>query len=558
KVIRERDDLIKMFQDEAKMLSAWGQAQNNKILEYDGQISILNQIVAARDAQIVELNKAVSERDKEIAGFLIQQVKGKHKKIFAIIKVFARKFKDDALFISRSFHYLQKNGIKKSFLAFAYKIRQRRPTAMLTLSTRSSLQNILNHLGVHLESKQVLAALIDMFGQKETERIMSNIVDVEKFIFTKNSSCDYPIIHTSQLPAPSSKTRKRKILFITAEFPNCHHGGGNRVLNFIKALSADNDIYLCTIFFPQEHKRFFPEVDSSCRDILKIPYDRFGGNQDEIRKWLGPTTIDIVHYEWPRSLENYAADFGKIQIFTFMEAVSWRLLADMKRLAPLSTTWLKKLEELAYTLRLEFVQASKMNARIAVTENDAKFFSELFPFQEYAVLNHGLDFNEFSLPDVDFEPHTLTFVGNYMHYPNAEAMEFFLNEIWGRILKQIPDARIYIVGTNPDGNLRHRSDGKQIIVTGTVADVRPYIQKASVCIAPLISGTGLRGKVIEYAALHRPFVATSIASAGLIFKDGIDYFRADTARDFSDKIIALLKDPQLAKKMAENAYVAAR
>lgn len=486
------------------------------------------------------------------------QTKAARRNALAIIRGVAVKFKNAVLILNKIFYYIQKYGVKESFLTIRYKAKQRRPTIKLDSSTRISLQNILSHLSISLESEQLLTALINMLGQERTSRIMANIVEVEKFIFTKNNGEVYPIIHASQLPIPLPQTRKRNILFITSEFPNPHHGGGNRVLNFIKTLSAGNNIYLCTAFFTNEHEHILPSLASYCREILKIPFGRFGGNQDEIRNWLGATTIDIVHYEWQRSLENYAADFGRTQIFTFMEAVSLRLLMDMERLPPLSAIWLEKLEELAYALWLEFVQASKVDARIAVTKKDAKYFSNLYPFQEYAVLNHGLDFDEFTLPDIEAEPYTLIFVGNYLHYPNADALEFFFNEIWENIRMEIPDIRIYVVGANPPDNLLRRSDGKQIIITGTVADVRPYIQKASVCIAPLISGAGLRGKVIEYAALHRPFVATSIASTDLVFKDGIDYFCADTPLEFSDKIITLLKDPQLARRMAEAAYVTAR
>ena len=267
--------------------------------------------------------------------------------------------------------------------------------------------------------------------------------------------------------------------------------------------------------------------------------------------------MDVVHYEWPRSIENYHKDFGRLHIFTYMEAVSLRLLIDMERTELFSTPWVEKLAELISALRLELVDTAALNARIAVTTKDGDFFREIYPYQLYAVLNHGITFDSFVLNDIEPEDHTLIFVGNFQHYPNAEALEFFFEKIWVNIRKEIPDVRIYVVGTNPTEDLLRRSDGEHIIVTDTVADVRPYIQKASICIAPLISGAGLRGKVIEYAALHRPFVATSIASTDLVFKDGVDYFCADTALEFSDKIITLLKDPQLARKMADTAYVTA-
>ncbi len=579
KVVAERDDQIKTLQEEIGKLGAWGQSQNKKILECEEQIAGLNKVVAERDGKITELNQTITERNLEFGRArgelhsiytskkwkLIMKVaapvlftKAAYRNVLVIIRGVTGKFKSTVLVLNKFFHYIQEKGVKKLFLTIRYRVKQNLQTIKAGSSLPISLQNILNRLNISSNSEQVLNSLINTFGQERTNRIMANIVDVEKFIFKQNNGHIYPLIHASRLPIHLSQIRKRNILFITAEFPSPYHGGGNRVLNFIKTLSKDNNIYLCTAFLTQEHEHIFPSLAAYCRGILKIPFDRFGGNQDEIRKWLGAKTIDVVHYEWPRSLENYVAGLGKIQIFTFMEAVSLRLLMDMERLTPLSVIWLEKFEQLAYALWLEFVQAFKVDARIAVTEKDAKFFSHLYPFQEYSVLNHGLGFDEFTLPDIKAEPHTLVFVGNYLHYPNAEAMEFFFNEIWKNIRKGIPDVRIYVVGTNPTKELLRRADGKQIIITGAVTDVRPYIQKASVCIAPLISGTGLRGKVIEYAALRRPFVATSIASTDLIFKNGVDYFCADTALEFSNKIITLLKDPQLARRMAEAAYVAAR
>jgi glycosyltransferase involved in cell wall biosynthesis len=193
-----------------------------------------------------------------------------------------------------------------------------------------------------------------------------------------------------------------------------------------------------------------------------------------------------------------------------------------------------------------------------VTTKDGNFFRGLYPSQEYAVLNHGITFENFCLPDVESEPHTLVFVGNYQHRPNVDAMEYFFREIWNDILSEVPDTRLYIIGPKPPKEIERFADDGQIIITGGVADIRSYIQKASVCIAPLITGAGMRGKVIDYAALRRTFVATSIATTDLVFRDGVDYFCADTAQEFILKVVSLLKDENRAKLMGETAFETAR
>jgi SAM-dependent methyltransferase/glycosyltransferase involved in cell wall biosynthesis len=428
----------------------------------------------------------------------------------------------------------------------------------LTTAVRASLQNILKRLDISCTANEIISALGEYGNYIKTRQIMANIVEVETFLSAAKNKEVYSLIHAAQLPEASPNTRKKNILFITSEFPDPYHGGGNRVLNFIESLSKHNNVYLCAAFCQSEHEIHLPPVEKYCRSILKIPYENYGGNQEEIREWLNGLPMDIVHYEWLFSLKNYAPDFGKHQIFTYMEAVCLRLLMDMGRLIPLSKEWLDKFEQLSNALQFELVLAAPLHTRIAVTSKDGEFFKKLFPFQEYAVLNHGLNFENFTLPDVEPEPQTLVFVGNYKHYPNADAMHFFFGKIWEDIRNEMPETRIYVVGTTPPSELLQMADGKNIIVTGAVPDVRPYIQKASVCIAPLVTGAGLRGKVIEYAALRRAFVATSIATTDLNFKDGIDYFCADQPAEFSQRIISLLKNPELARQMADSAYHTAR
>jgi GT2 family glycosyltransferase/glycosyltransferase involved in cell wall biosynthesis len=425
----------------------------------------------------------------------------------------------------------------------------------IDFAAQIALQAFLDRLNIPLQSKGVLSALKTDLAENRYSQMLEDLFTVDQFLSAPHTdSTTYPLIQTSTLPEITEKSKRRRILFITSQFPNPYHGGGNRVLNFIKILSQNNDIYLSTCFVPEEDASELKEIERYCHSIQTIDHTQYGGNQVAIRAWLNDTQIDIVHYEWPRALENYDPSFGKIQIFTYMEAVSLRLQMDLEKIQPLSTPWLETLAELSYALCLEIAVAAQLTARIAVTTKDADYFKELYPYQAYSILNHGVIFDEFSLPDVESEPHTLVFVGNYKHYPNADAMEFFFNEIWPGVRKAIPDVRIYVVGPNPHERITRFADDQHVIITGGVSDIRSYIQKASIGIAPLISGAGLRGKVIDYAALHRTFVATSIAVTDMAFMDGIDFYCADTAQEFTQKIIDLLQADQLRSQMSASAF----
>lgn len=465
------------------------------------------------------------------------------------------------LFHTKKKHFsflLRKFPQKLRAVAHPYIRSKRSRVAVLDSMAKVILNQLLAKLGMQGDATSVLALLRSSFGEDMYYQALDNLFTYEQFVTGHLQLTIYPVLQISQLPVITGAQKRRNILFVTAHFPSPYHGGGARVLNFIKSLSKKNNVYLATCFIQAEEKDVLCLVEPYCHSILKIPHSEYGDNRAQIRAWLNGAKMDIVHYEWPRSLENFDRDFGCIQIYTYHEAVSLRLLMDIKNLEPLSLPWLEKLSDMINALRVELVDSSWVDARIVATTKDAEFLSSIYPHQEYSVLNHGVTFDEFHLPDIEPEPATLTFVGNFRHYPNADAMRYFFREIWDDILKDVPGTKIYLVGSGFPREIIRSSDTKKIIVTGRVPDIRPYIQKASVCIAPLITGAGMRGKVIDYAALHRPFVATSIATTDLVFKDGVDYCCADDPKDFSQKVVMLLKNRRLAQSMATSAYQTAR
>lgn len=425
-------------------------------------------------------------------------------------------------------------------------------------SAQTALQGLITHLSIPGDAAGMLSALSTTLGEDKYYRILDDLFTFERAQLALQGSPARELIHTPALPKTPGPARKRKILFITALFPSLYHGGGNHVRYFIKILSENNDIYLATAFSADDDEKALQAVAPYCHSILKIPHWRFGSNQAEIHHWLNGASMDVTHYEWPGSLENYDPAYGKLHIFTYMESISLRTFMDLETLPALSPAWTSKLAELIHYLRVELADTAALDARIAVTTKDGDFFRKLLPGQEFAVINHGVTFDEYTLPDVAPEPFTLVFSGNYAHYPNTDAVTFFFKEIWQNVLKEVPNARIYLAGADPTHNLASYADGQRVILTGAVPDVRQYIQKASICIAPLISGAGIRVKVIEYAALRRTFVATSIATTDLAFKDGMDYLCADTAAEFAQNIITLLKDENMARQMGHSVHETAR
>ena len=149
------------------------------------------------------------------------------------------------------------------------------------------------------------------------------------------------------------------------------------------------------------------------------------------------------------------------------------------------------------------------------------------------------------------EPHTLLFVGDYSHPPNAAAAEVLLTDILPRVRLDLADAALVLVGQHPDRLGALSSPGAT--ATGPVADVGPYLERAALVLAPLWTGGGMRVKVLHALAAGKAVVATPRAVAGLGLRAGEDVAVAGTPAAFAGAITALLRDPDARAAMGAAA-----
>jgi glycosyltransferase involved in cell wall biosynthesis len=137
--------------------------------------------------------------------------------------------------------------------------------------------------------------------------------------------------------------------------------------------------------------------------------------------------------------------------------------------------------------------------------------------------------------------------------PNVDGMLYFLDEIWPLVLEKFPDAALTIVGRRPMPILKERvKNFSSVKLTGTVDDVRPYIEKADVYIVPLRIGGGSRLKILEALSMKKPIVSTSIGAEGLKVANGENILLADSPVDFSNVIGGLFHDSTLRQHLSES------
>ena len=196
---------------------------------------------------------------------------------------------------------------------------------------------------------------------------------------------------------------------------------------------------------------------------------------------------------------------------------------------------------------------SRQQAIFSTSQRDSDIIKRHSPQAKHFVIPNGVDTSFFQYEAVTKDPFSMVFTGAMGYVPNNDGMNFFLEKIFPLIKKQIPEAKIYIVGNNPPPMLlKYQSD--DVIITGFVDDVRPYINRASVYVVPLNMGSGTRLKVVEAMSMKKPIVSTSIGCEGIDVVDNEHLMIKDEPAEFAEAVVELMKNQALCNRLTNNGY----
>lgn len=147
-------------------------------------------------------------------------------------------------------------------------------------------------------------------------------------------------------------------------------------------------------------------------------------------------------------------------------------------------------------------------------------------------------------------------LGTMFWMPNIEGVLWFSREVWPKVVAQIPEATFTVVGKNPPSEIRNISKNgtgrSSIQVTGYIPDPQPYLQKAGVFIVPLLSGGGMRVKIIDAWRWGLPIVSTSIGAEGIQCVPDENILIADDPLAFAQAVVKILQEPSLAERLRLN------
>jgi len=242
-----------------------------------------------------------------------------------------------------------------------------------------------------------------------------------------------------------------------------------------------------------------------------------------------------------------------------VEAAIWRRHADV-RVNPLARAYFR--EQWRRMERFERRECRRFSRVVAVSRADAETIERDYGVTGVSDVPTGVDVEYFrSAGRAEPEAHNLVFTGSMDWLPNEDGIVWFVDEVLPRIHAQVPDVTLTVVGRNPPQRIQAlAARDKRLRVTGSVPDVRPFMERAAVFVVPLRVGGGTRLKIFEALAMERPLVSTTIGAEGLPLQHGVHALIADGADRFADAVVRLLSDRQLAATLARDgaAYVRSR
>ena len=310
-------------------------------------------------------------------------------------------------------------------------------------------------------------------------------------------------------------------------------------------------------------------LGARCASSFFLPLPRIGATLRSLSGFLGGTALTLPYYRdarmrrWVEQLRT-SNDLQHVLVFSsamgqYVEGTGWSAVRRVIDFVDVdSDKWSQYAQTrpwpVSWVYRREAVRLAQEEARLArdcaagvfVSDQEAALFRErnTVPGQRVCAIRNGVDTSYFrptpgcpSPFPVDRE--AVVFTGAMDYWANVDAVQWFVREVWPKVRAQRPRALFAIVGARPS-SATVALGCRDILVTGRVPDVRPFLQAATVVVAPMRVARGIQNKVLEGMAMGRPVVLTSRALEGIAAIPGRDLRLADEPGALADAILAIL------------------
>lgn len=368
------------------------------------------------------------------------------------------------------------------------------------------------------------------------------------------------------------------ILFLTQVLPYPLDAGPKvRAYHLLGALAARRTVVLVSFRRADDAPEAVEHLRGICREVITVPLAR-GPLSDawHLLVALLRRRSFIIQRDQRGALRRLLADLCRRQAFAavhadqlWMAAYATDLPVPLKvldqhnavylifrRLAAAEPNPLKRWlwrREARLLAAVEAAQLAAFHHTLFVSREDRAAIAAVADPAERRLLDERsailpICVDSAALPPLAVDPHArrVTFLGTLFWPPNVEGVLWFAEQVWPLVLAARPEARLTLIGKNPPPAVQALADrsGGSIEVTGYLADPLPLLRQTAAFIVPLLSGGGMRVKILDAWAWGLPVVSTPIGAEGIEVADGTDILIAAEPAAFAAGVIALLGHPE--------------
>lgn len=375
------------------------------------------------------------------------------------------------------------------------------------------------------------------------------------------------------------------ILVVTGDVPaTSGMPGSPRLFNLCRELSSHHRMFLVARGGSEERWRWFSENSEATKVFAKLtrlpdppPFTWRGQQHHRLRQACTFSTL----YRTPEYHQRIREAIGeeilrkKPADLVYVDGLPMTQYLDGRYGVPMAVDlhdsftllygraargeqrWRRKLAlylETRTIARWERSLAQRFGVIITNSTVDEEALRRLMPTGRIVTIPNGVDCEYFASTQNGYGSHRLVFTGVMNYGPNEDAVRYCADEIFPLVREKVPDAEFWVVGADPSTEVRSLSGRHGVHVTGKVADVRPYIQAAGVCVCPMRYGAGIKNKILAAMAMGKPVVSTSMGLEGIEARPGHHVLRADTPGEFAEEVASVLTTEGLARRLGESGH----
>lgn len=364
-------------------------------------------------------------------------------------------------------------------------------------------------------------------------------------------------------------------MFVTCHLPYPPYSGGRRrEFELLRRVGRDFDVTVAAVSkVYEEDSANAPALKPFCRDVFVFAAQPEASSHPEpaqivrhrcpelgayVARAVASGSFELVHAEGFYVMQ-HLPDPCPVPVLLVEQNVEYVLWRQRAETAPRKADRDTAIAEYLRTLEAEVASWGRADLCGALTRADAAIMTSALPGLEVRLVPDGVE-HVAARATVGSAPQgrVVAFAANFAYQPNVDAALYLSREVWPRVLRRVPDARLLLVGNAPPAEVRALDGRHAVVVTGRVPSIDPFLAKASVVVCPLRIGGGIKVKMLEAMSAGKAIATTSVGAQGLEHLAGKAFVVEDHPAELAHAVASLLTDEPTRLALEQEARLAAQ